>query len=366
VLRRLCHPYAVMAIAIHLSLLGLGVWIVANLAPDSVTLSVFGHEKTLSDLHRRLFDRAAIGAGLLPSVFLIEYCLIGWRACSLRHLLMERSPSSGADVGCFLFQLTPGATLVCGLMSFGAVYLSGGGIRYQIMAAGGWLPTLAGAPLLIQSAILLLLYTLCDYASHRLDHTRLFWPLHRFHHSAETFTVLTAGRVHPAAFTALVSVTLPAALLDADAFALADVGFAIVVLRLLIHSRIDSDFGWIGRWIAQSPRHHALHHSLNRMPVNLALLPVWDRLFGTWHDVTAAPARIGAVTPYRHGVWIGGDVWRDYVDFWKGTPSIVARLAEAVRAPRRHWHRVKREAAKASLVAERQTVVAPATAPELT
>src|SRR5690349_21118919 len=40
-------------------------------------------------------------------------------------------------------------------------------------------------------------YQFCDYWTHRLNHTRLFWPLHRIHHSATSLSPLVAYRFHP-------------------------------------------------------------------------------------------------------------------------------------------------------------------------
>jgi sterol desaturase/sphingolipid hydroxylase (fatty acid hydroxylase superfamily) len=209
-------------------------------------------------------------------------------------------------------------TVLSAAMSLGVVFVSGEWLRLLIAHKTGLGMSIAPAPLAAQTAILFLLYSLFDYWSHRLDHSRLFWPLHRFHHAAEDFSVLTAARTHPAVFTAVVGTTLPGLLLGAAPEALGDLGILVITLRLLIHSRIESDLGWIGRWVIQSPRHHRLHHNLNRRPVNLALTPVWDRLFGTWREAPAGPLRIGVTTPYRQGAWVWPDMWRDYCDFWKG------------------------------------------------
>jgi sterol desaturase/sphingolipid hydroxylase (fatty acid hydroxylase superfamily) len=192
---------------------------------------------------------------------------------------------------------------------------------------------MAAAPAPIQIATLLILYTLLDYWSHRLDHTRVFWPLHRFHHSAESFSVLTAARIHPAMFTAVITTTLPGVLLGSSRGALVDVGLVIAILRLVIHSRIESDFGWLGRWVVQSPLHHRLHHSFNRMPVNVGLTPIWDRLFGTWREAPEQLMKIGTVTPYRHGVWVGPDIWRDYCEFWVGLKKLALKQLPRLTAP---------------------------------
>lgn len=130
---------------------------------------------------------------------------------------------------------------------------------------------------------------------------------------------MTAVRTHPATFTDVVSTTLPAAALKLSPELILSVNLFIVALRYLIHSRIDSNFGWVGRYLIQSPTHHRLHHILDTtLPTaNFALTPLWDRVFGTWRDEGDQSVVIGVDTPYRHGAWVLSDMWRDYCDFWK-------------------------------------------------
>ncbi|CAN5495902.1 hypothetical protein BH10PSE3_BH10PSE3_32610 [soil metagenome] len=336
-IRRLLSPMALSVVATHLALLALAWWALTHVVPDTVALHLFGRDHVMHDVHRRVINRTIEISILLPSIFFFEYLWTGWAQSSVRHLLIDRTASGWSDVACYLFQSAPIWTLVSAIMSFGVVYVSGEGLRCLLTQATGINLSIASAPLPLQTAVLFLLYTLFDYWSHRLDHSRLFWPLHRFHHAAESFSVLTAARVHPAMFTAIVGAVLPGLLLGSKPAALASVGLVIIIIRLLIHSRIESNFGWVGRWIVQSPLHHRLHHSLNRMPINLGLLPIWDRLFGTWRDAPRQAMRIGTPAPYRHGVWIGPDLWRDYCEFGAGVKKLVIdcvrRLKPQSRTP---------------------------------
>ena len=105
-------------------------------------------------------------------------------------------------------------------------------------------------------------------------------------------------------------------------------GYWIYVLvatqHLVIHSRINSDFGWFGRHVLQSPAHHRLHHTIDtsRPTGHFSLLPLWDHLFGTWQaerrNGVTPRIRIGVAEPYRHGAWILPDIWRDYREFLAG------------------------------------------------
>ena len=110
---------------------------------------------------------------------------------------------------------------------------------------------------------------------------------------------------------------LPLAVLNAPLSLFTGMAFGTSLLRLVIHSRIDSNFGWIGRWLLQSPVDHRLHHRLDsgRQACNFGLFPVWDRLFGTWREGGSQKIAIGVAEPYRHGAWILPDMWRDYREF---------------------------------------------------
>ena len=93
-----------------------------------------------------------------------------------------------------------------------------------------------------------------------------------------------------------------------------------IALGFVIHSRMESGFGWAGRWLVQSPLHHRLHHKLDMSTPTgfFGMTPLWDRLFGGWSETPRPNVAIGVDTPYRHGFWLLPDLLRDYCDFWKG------------------------------------------------
>lgn len=98
------------------------------------------------------------------------------------------------------------------------------------------------------------------------------------------------------------------------------VNVMVVSIGFLIHSRIESDWGWFGRWVIQSPASHRLHHKLDMSyPTgNFAMAPIWDRLFGTYNAKVDPHLVIGVDRAYRHGFWFLPDLFRDYGHFWKG------------------------------------------------
>ncbi len=306
-------------------------WGLSRLLPDQLHAQLFGHGFTLKEVHRRIASDGLIFL-LLPTALWIEGLVVGWAGSSARQLLLARTASSKTDLAIFLSGQGHLTDLAGRVLTLGASMLSGAWIHDRLSAALGFPLTLvpASAPLAVQIAAYFAVYSFFDYWTHRLDHSRYFWPLHRYHHSADEFCVVTSTRQHPAAFTGVFFVNIPMAILGASPAAMIYVNVLVVSLGFLIHSRIDSNFGWIGRWIIQSPNHHRLHHVLDisEQPVgHFAMAPIWDHLFGTWRGEADQSLVIGVDTAYRHGFWVGPDLMRDYWHFWKG---LVQRRSESV------------------------------------
>jgi sterol desaturase/sphingolipid hydroxylase (fatty acid hydroxylase superfamily) len=287
-------------------------------APPNTTFRVLGHVLGPADLAHRLLHRGLLLGLLLPALFAIELALGGWEESSLRQLLAQRPLSAWSDLGVFLMWTSPAGAFIAGALSLGVVLLPSHWLHQQLASATGVSIELGAWPLAVQVGVMIVLYTFLDYWQHRLDHTAWFWPLHRYHHAADDFCILTSVRVHPAAFTGLLAGVLPAVLIGVSDEALFWLATLIAALRYVIHARINSDFGWVGRWVIQSPLHHRLHHKLDTtVPAsNFGLTPVWDRLFGTWGDSAHARIPIGVAAPYRQGLWVVPDLLRDYRDFW--------------------------------------------------
>jgi sterol desaturase/sphingolipid hydroxylase (fatty acid hydroxylase superfamily) len=258
---------------------------------------------------------------VVPGIFTLELFLLGWGGSSLRALLGGRTLTMRSDLVCFLLnhlRLSHWLQLVA---TFGLILVSGMALHDVIASTTGIRLSWDWLPLVPRIALFWLLYTFLDYWAHRIDHSRLMWPLHRFHHAAEDFVVLTAARGHPAAaFSQIVIKTFPLAALGLSAINLIDLTMIEVVLNYVIHSRIPLRFGWAGRWLVQSPADHRLHHLkiYDGRTWNYSLCPLWDRLFGTWRPAPAEPVEIGIKYPYRHGAWVLPDMLRDYGEFLRG------------------------------------------------
>ncbi len=319
--------------ALYLALLILGWTAFDRWAPDRLSLHLMGHGLTISQLHRHVLSHALEVAVMFPAMFVAELANTGWENSSLRRLAALRTASSMSDLACWLLWEVKLMTVLIGIMSLGVGLISGLWIHDQVAALTGWSPSAAAWPLWLQLPVLFLVFSFFDYWNHRLDHSPLFWPLHRFHHAADDFCILSAVRVHPALFTSVITAVGPAVALGASPEAVFELTFSTALLRYVIHSRINSNFGWIGRWVVQSPNHHRLHHVLDisKTPVgHYSLAPIWDRLFGTWVGEADQSLAIGVSdAPYRHGAWIGPDLWRDYVAFWRGLWRGVSQAGSA-------------------------------------
>lgn len=319
----------VLATALYAGVVAAGWWAMQGLVPDHLSLSVLGHTVAVREVHHRILSDAALVFAILPTALAIECLAVGWERSSLRDLLRRRTASMNTDLAVFVLGQGHLLDLLGRLMMLGASLISGLWVRNWLQSTFGVAISLPPMPIPLQVLIYFYIGTFFDYWTHRLDHSRFFWPLHRYHHSAEDFCVLTSGRQHPAAFTAILLINVPMAILGAPAEVMIYVNVLTITLGFLIHSKIDSNWGWVGRWLIQSPNHHRLHHILDITGGvgHFGMAPIWDHLFGTWRGEADQSLVIGVDTPYRHGFWVIPDMLRDYWDFWRGfftRPSVVA------------------------------------------
>ena len=297
-----------------------------------IDIKAFSIDIHISDIHKIFFKYSLVGCIIVPFILFTEYLCVGRERSSLYSTFKNKSWSGRSDLICFFLTHLRLLRIPQIIFTFGFSLISGAMVhsfvtRHLFPGFSGFAP-----PAYLAYPLYFLLYTLFDYLAHRVDHSRYFWPLHRFHHAAEEFNVFTADRGHPAsAFTQSGLKIFPLALLGVPPEAVIDIGMLIVVINYLNHSRIDWDFGWFGRYVIQSPLHHQLHHSRGlRHPCNLSICPIWDRLGGTWRDVTTSSIKLGTSVPYRHGAFIIPDMLRDYRDFLQGLLRGARELRKSV------------------------------------
>lgn len=314
-------PRGLMAAAFlaYATVLAAAWWALTILMPDQLTIHAAGHVLGLHQLHDKILGNAALMLVLLPSALWLECLVVGWKASSARALLTPTG-SMKTDIMFLLLDQAHVMGVLGRVMMLGASVISGEALRGWIASRTGFAIDPSALPLAVQVVVYFIAYSFFDYWAHRLGHTRLFWPLHRYHHAAEDFCVINGARSHPAGFVGIFLLNIPMPLLGATAQAMIWVNVIVIALGFLIHSRVESGWGWLGRYLVQSPLHHRLHHKLDMSTPTgfFSMMPVWDHLFGGWSERRDAGIAIGVDTAYRHGFWLAPDLLRDYCDFWKG------------------------------------------------
>lgn len=151
--------------------------------------------------------------------------------------------------------------------------------QYAIFRLQDYVPTpLAGL-------VAFLLGNFVQYWWHRLQHSSDFlWRwLHQLHHSPKHIDVLVANYAHPVDFFIIVSFHAAAALLvlglDLTGFAWATLFSGLY--NYYIHCNLRSP-RWLGYFV-QRPEMHRVHHRIDHHAQNYGL-PIWDLMFGTWHN----------------------------------------------------------------------------------
>lgn len=165
------------------------------------------------------------------------------------------------------------------------------------------LGTVAGA------FIALLATELAGYAFHRLRHTRVLWPIHQLHHSAERLDVFGGALFHPLDIMGenLVGALAATLLLGVSGEAAAAAGLFSVCLSLFQHTNVRTP-RWLG-YLVQRPESHSVHHARGVHAFNYSNLPLWDIVFGTFRNPErfepeagfwdGASRRIGAMLALR-------------------------------------------------------------------
>lgn len=131
-----------------------------------------------------------------------------------------------------------------------------------------------------------LIITFIYYWWHRARHeVPILWrTLHQVHHSPQRIEVITSFYKHPAEI-ALNSILSSAILyllcgLSAEGATLAVLLTALA--ELFYHWNVRTPY-WVG-FILQRPESHCVHHRRDWHRQNFSDLPLWDMLFGTFHN----------------------------------------------------------------------------------
>lgn len=137
--------------------------------------------------------------------------------------------------------------------------------------------------------------TFVFYWWHRARHeVPWLWRwVHQAHHSPQRLEVITSFYKHPLEMV-LNSLLMGAVHCCVLGLTPAAVSFSVLlcgVAELFYHWNVETP-RWLGRWI-QRPEMHCEHHRAGAHRNNYADLPLWDMLFGTYHNPEAFDGRCG-------------------------------------------------------------------------
>jgi sterol desaturase/sphingolipid hydroxylase (fatty acid hydroxylase superfamily) len=155
----------------------------------------------------------------------------------------------------------------------------------QLRTYSGFGP-LSQQPLWLQAIEIYAIVDFIGYWTHRLFHRGRWWPFHAVHHSTEELDWLGSVRVHPVndLVNKLFQVS-PLLLLGFNPWVTLSAAPFLTFYAIFLHANVNWDLGPL-RGVIASPVFHRWHHSKDReaWDKNFAgLLPIWDRLFGTYY-----------------------------------------------------------------------------------
>ena len=313
-------------------------------------LAIYWHESDIGWAHlahalgaiyefsaKNLADVSAFKTlAIISLVLAFEPFVIGWKNSSIARLLLHRRWTAMLDglwLAVTLFNL---AVFLEVIFTFGGSILLSrffGWVSSHYQWTRLTLPSDGIFEIAFSLSIFWLVTSFVQYWGHRLMHTALFWHLHRFHHAATELNMITVFRVHPVEPVALRFVTIvsPLVFLNVPDQIILLYFPVAVVADLLAHSELRWDYGWLGRWVIQSPRVHQVHHSIDEehQDLHFSNCPLWDHLFGTWYNGTKQPSGFGISDPayeLRPLTQLLGDAWIFYANLTRWIVCSVQRL----------------------------------------
>ena len=223
------------------------------------------------------------GLGIAGIGFGLEIVIQCGRRSALRRLLMFADGSTKNDIFYWLIG-------VFGLTAIVRFFITLGGASVFVYAVDKMTLDIdlihrIDSPVLQYLAAFLVM-DFMGYVQHRLAHSwGWWWELHKIHHSAETFNMITAYRTH-------ILESLPRSVVYGIAISITGswqsfVFYAALLefINLILHSEIQYKWGWLENYLV-TPRNHKNHHSVHPEHHNKNFgftLIVWDRMLGTWH-----------------------------------------------------------------------------------
>jgi sterol desaturase/sphingolipid hydroxylase (fatty acid hydroxylase superfamily) len=289
-------------------------------------------------LHLTAFTSAAfdgtelflLGALQIALLYAIVRPLELWRPAEMVEIKQDRS----TDVSYTLLHRLGGFALLSFFML--TPLLDGAEAELRLLGISRFqldaLPLLAGSPLLLFLAYVIVL-DLVGYWIHRGQHRiHLWWQLHALHHANRSMSLWSDNRNHLLDDCVLdIIMAIVAWFIGVEPAQFVLLTVVSRGLQSLQHANVRLPFGWLGERLIVSPSFHRVHHSVHSgyegkaMGCNFGvLLPWWDSLFGTakWHN-PALPFEATGVRDQATEAQTG----RNYgVGFWAQQQLGVLRL----------------------------------------
>ena len=252
----------------------------------------------LNHLHALLGDLPIAALRLLAWLLVAALIFMPLeRGLSLRQQTIPRSQWL-ADIGWyFLSGLLPAFLLLFTTLPINALS--------RLLLPQAWLATVAEWPRLLAVVLTVVVGDFAYYWAHRWSHEWPgLWCFHVVHHQPKQVYWLVNTRVHPidAVYTRTL-VFVPVCLLGLSQAAPGQMDWIVLgaalfnrVWSTFVHANVRIRLGAFENWFS-SPRFHHWHHADEQVPGPgknyAALLPLWDRLFGTEHPMDRFPHRYG-------------------------------------------------------------------------
>lgn len=231
---------------------------------------------------QNLGPHIVLGFTALAFIMLAEVVFLGYRRSSLHHLT-KPDASARKDMLSFFLDVTGLLRILGHLITLGTAYVFG----LVINSALNLNLTGAFADPVVQVVFWIFVKSFLDYWMHRFLHAvPMLWEIHKYHHSAAEFNVVTAHResVLVAPWSSFYF-AIPLGILGTPPTVFIPVAFLLEAHALLVHSRFMFSWGRFGDWFLISPRAHRMHHSIdmNHWGHNYGFtFAFWDHLFGTY------------------------------------------------------------------------------------
>jgi sterol desaturase/sphingolipid hydroxylase (fatty acid hydroxylase superfamily) len=226
----------------------------------------------------------------LASVLIVDLMVL--RRRSALAYLWRFGPSERLDVFMFALRRLGLSLTMPMLLSAGLLSVAVGFVSSRRHALGN-LPSPH-----LRVVVVIVLLDFLRYWVHRLQHEiDVLWRFHALHHSATSFTLTTGVRVHPVdQLLDTLTAAFVVGLFGVTATSIAWLAIVKMAVDFAQHSMAPLTYGAVGQWLVCSPIGHRIHHS--PLPEHWDrnygdVMPIWDRLFGTWYSGSTLNESVG-------------------------------------------------------------------------